>query len=68
MDESTLRKGILEIIESSLLQGNKNINDFSNKLKKKNIINNRENRLNKINRNNIKRKTNIFFTACTIRT
>ena len=35
MDESTLRKGILEIIESSLLQGNKNINDFSNKLKKK---------------------------------
>ena len=35
MDESTLRKEILEIIESSLLQGNKNINDFSNKLKEK---------------------------------
>ena len=35
MEKSTLRKEILEIIESSLLQGNKNINDFTNKLKKK---------------------------------
>ena len=35
MDHSAIKKEILEIIESSILEGNQNINEFSNKLKSK---------------------------------
>ncbi len=35
MDHSAIKKEILEIIESSILEGNQNITEFSNKLKSK---------------------------------